>query len=866
MLGRYRIERLVGAGGMGEVYAATDTQLGRTVAIKILPEDRAADGARRGRFEREAQLASALNHPAIVTVYDAGQASVAGGPSVYFLTMELIDGSNLATWSRAQRDRGKIVAVLAEIADGLARAHGSGIVHRDLKPANIVVTGSGHPKILDFGIAKLREATIDADDAQTDTAPGGTLGTPAYMSPEQVCGAPIDGRSDIFSFGCVMFEALLGTPPFRRANAVETMHAVLHDAVPPLDGLPADLQRIVGKCLRKDPEQRYQSAGDIALDLRDLLGQPEPAPRRKRSLVPIVVAAALLAIIAGAAWWLSRKPRPASVAAPLGAKPAQTVMQRLTNSGNVAEGAISPDGKYVVFATIDGVNQTLWVRQVATQANVRVIPPEPVRYYQLQISPDGDYVYYCIAQNANTADILRMPLLGGERRKIVSNVDVDGNFSVSPDGRRIAFVRFNAVERIFRVSVANVDNGAEAELVTRRYPEFIGDLTWMPDGRRIAFVLITKARGSVTSRLMAIDIHSRRLTRLAAPAWSLFGAITSVPDGSGLVVTALEGKQFPQIWFVSSNGEATKITSDLGYYGDATIDHFRSLTITKDSRTLVANREEISSNVWVANRDGGDARALSRGLGNFLSTVRWMPDGRILYVGLAGEPTPYTVDADGSDVRQFGRDLLFKQIAIAPDGKHIAFVPGGLPGGDLWTADIDGENPKPLARVGSASGPEWSADSRAVFYVTLGREQAIWRVPADGGEPVRITNRPASEPVPSPDGLWLLCSLRSTEAHPAQLWQAALLRADGSGEPRYFAVPNSRAAWRWFPGSRVFGFVAGDARAQNIWTQDIRGGPPHQLTHFDSGAIEAFDVSRDGRIAITRSVRVSDEVIIRNFR
>ena len=303
MLGRYRIERLVGAGGMGEVYAATDTQLGRSVAIKILPEDRAADAARRGRFEREARLASALNHPAIVTVYDAGEAPVGGGTSVYFLTMELIDGGNLTTWSRAQRDRGKIVAVLAEIADGLARAHGGGIVHRDLKPANIVVTGSGHPKILDFGIAKLREVAAGEDDAETDTAPGGTFGTPAYMSPEQVCGGPIDGRSDIFSFGCVMFETLLGTPPFRRANAVETMHAVLHDAVPPLDGLPDDLQRIVGKCLRKDPEQRYQSAGDIALDLRDSLGHPEPGPRRKRPVVPIVTAA-VLTIIVGAVWWI----------------------------------------------------------------------------------------------------------------------------------------------------------------------------------------------------------------------------------------------------------------------------------------------------------------------------------------------------------------------------------------------------------------------------------------------------------------------------------------------------------------------------------------------------------------------------------
>jgi serine/threonine protein kinase len=866
-VGRYRVERLLGAGGMGEVYAATDTQLGRLVAFKILPEDHAIDLARVNRFLREARLASALNHPAIVTVYDAGEASVDGGRSVRFLTMELIEGVTLATWSRSQRDRRKIVALLAEVADGLACAHAGGIVHRDLKPANIVVAENGHPKILDFGIAKLRENEVGAADAETETAPAGTFGTPGYMSPEQIEGKKVDARSDIFSFGCVMVEALLGTGPFRRANSIESMHAVLHDELPPLDDLPADLQRIARKCLRKDREERYQSSRDVALDLRDSMddsmddAKPPPPRRRARAAIPMV-SAALLAILIGA-WWFTRPRRVAAVAPPL----PQSTMQRLTNGGNVAEGAISPDGKYLVYNTIDGANETLWVRQVATSSSVPVIPPEPASYYQMQISPDGDYVYYCIGrkENPTVADIMRMPLLGGERRKVVGNVD--GNFTLSPDGKQIAFIRFNAVERVHRLSVADVENGAETELMARRFPQFVGDIGWMPDGKRIAFVSVHRERAKVGFRLEALDIASRRSAPIAAPQWIGIGPIAPVPDGSGLVVGASDSKQFPQIWFLPLDGRAAKITSDLAFYGDRIIDHVTSLSVTRDSRSVVANREEISSNVWVTNGDGSEARSVTGGIGNFLGPVRWLPDGRILYVGFLAEPTPFTVGANGGDARRFSRDLIFSQVSVSPDGKRIAFIRGDVPAGDIWTADINGDDPKLIARVGSARAPEWSGDGRSIFYVTIGRVQAIWRVDVDGGEPVRLTNRPANEPLPSPDGRWLLCSLRSADPHPAILWQAALLRADGSGEPRYFPVPRSRVAERWSPDSRFFAFIAGNARAENIWTQDIAGGPPRQLTHFDSGDIESFDISRDGRrIAITRAVRVSDEVLIRNFR
>ncbi|MGZ8852515.1 MAG: serine/threonine-protein kinase, partial [Thermoanaerobaculia bacterium] len=213
-IGRYVVERLLGSGGMGEVYAARDQQLGRLVALKILAPDRAGDPSRVRRFLREAQLASSLSHPAIVTVYDSGSATLAAGSTVHFLAMELIDGDTLSSWTRTTRDVQKIVEQLAGVADGLARAHENGIVHRDLKPQNIMIARGGHPKILDFGVAKLTETQPGGDSLET--APSHAVGTGAYMAPEQVEGAPVDHRADIFSFGAVLYEALTGRAPFAR--------------------------------------------------------------------------------------------------------------------------------------------------------------------------------------------------------------------------------------------------------------------------------------------------------------------------------------------------------------------------------------------------------------------------------------------------------------------------------------------------------------------------------------------------------------------------------------------------------------------------------------------------------------------------
>jgi outer membrane protein OmpA-like peptidoglycan-associated protein/predicted Ser/Thr protein kinase len=291
-LGRYEIRDLLGAGGMGEVYLAWDRALQRTIALKILPRELTADSRRVQRFLAEARAASALSHPAIVTVHDAGETP----DGVHFIAMERVEGCTLSEWVRERRPLPEVVRLLGEVADGLAKAHACGIVHRDLKPDNVMVTADGHAKILDFGIAKLVEAEPPARSSGVATASTAMLGTAGYMAPEQVEGQPVDQRADIFAFGCILHESLSGTAPFSGVSNAETLHKIVYASAPRLalaDRIAcAALQKIVDRCLAKDRERRYDSARDVAFDLREV---PFGA-RRPPRIWPLLRTAAAVAI------------------------------------------------------------------------------------------------------------------------------------------------------------------------------------------------------------------------------------------------------------------------------------------------------------------------------------------------------------------------------------------------------------------------------------------------------------------------------------------------------------------------------------------------------------------------------------------
>jgi Tol biopolymer transport system component len=870
--GRYRVARAIGAGGMGEVYEAMDESLGRRVALKILPPGRPSDAPRVERFVREARMASALNHPAIVSIFDSG---VEG--STHYVAMELVEGETLAVWSRSTRDRAAVLELLARIADGLARAHAAGIVHRDLKPENVVVARGGYPKIVDFGIAKLTEPVVVASPegagaaAEGDTAPTSILGTAAYMSPEQVEGRAVDARSDIFAFGSLIYAVCNGRSPFARATPVDTMHAILREDAPPAAADSPELARIVRRCLMKDPDERYQSIRDAALDLRDLAREGDralPPQRIHRAWAIAAIAAVPLLVVLG--MWIGGGFQ-LGPAAPAGSSalqaqqmPAQVSMLRITNSGNVSCAAISPDGKYLAFSTIDGDGQTLWVKQVATEALVKIIPVTPRSYLDLRISADNNYLYYTATERAepNVNDLFQIPLLGGAPRKIAA--DIEGWFTLSPDGRRAAFRRFNVLQRDYVLTVSDIDDGTEREVLRLRYPEFIGPMAWSPDGTRITYAgAITIPHRRVT--LFDLDLATGKRARVANGEWAAVGSLVWLPDGSGLVATAYDSKQLPQVWLLprGAGGVPRKITSDIGGYA--------TLTVSADSKALVARRSDSSSNLWVVDVDHPEqARAITTGVGNYFGTggVRWRPDGSILFTAfISGTPMLNVIGAGGGEIRTLTRGAGNWDPVLSPDGKRIAFVSDRSGATEVWTSDVNGNGATQVTRRGWAGNPSWFPDG-SLCFMTFGAEQAAWKLAPGAAAPVRLTDRPVNTPTVSPDGQSLLCRMRSTEPG-VPLWRTAVHPLDHRTPTRYFDVPrySGSPAMTWHPDGRGFLFVDLLGGVANVWYQSLSGGEPRQLTKFDSGQIYGLDLSPDGRrLALSRGERINDVVLIRDFR
>src|SRR6266571_1431773 len=438
-LGRYEIRAKIGEGGMGEVYLAEDMQLRRRVALKILPPEVASNKDRMRRFTQEAQAAAALNHPHIAHIYEIGEAD-----GLHFISMEFVDGLTLRQLVHEQHtDLAKLLRYLQNVADGLAKAHASGIVHRDLKPDNIMVTRDGHAKVLDFGLAKLIEpqqaiGTRASGSSEVATAllaqpssPGTVMGTVGYMSPEQAQGktSEIDQRSDIFSFGCILFEAVTGQKPFVGKDTLDSLHNIVHAPTPNVKELnpaaPDELQRIVRRCLAKDPDKRYQSIKDVAIELEELQQDWRASTQLEFSAAPATSASPATSSTPGSSIESSSRSglATANIAAPtsstaeyvtaeikrhkkgvaivlavliisaiglafglykLRARKPELNLQagkitRLTSNGKVGTASISPDGKYVAYSALDESGQSsLWVRHVATTSNVQIVPPAGV--------------------------------------------------------------------------------------------------------------------------------------------------------------------------------------------------------------------------------------------------------------------------------------------------------------------------------------------------------------------------------------------------------------------------------------------------------------------------------------------------------
>jgi serine/threonine protein kinase len=958
-IAHYEILEKIGEGGMGEVYKARDTKLDRLVALKILPPHLVGDAERLRRFVLEARAASALNHPNIVTIYEIGEASDPGvvtapssnarvpddeiqirhdaaGGDIHYISMEFVNGRSLAAKIHGDKtDLKKLLQYLVQAAEGLAKAHSAGIIHRDLKPDNIMVTEDGFAKILDFGLAKLVERDVNGGPSMGDghleeaptmvmdrTTPGIVMGTVGYMSPEQVQGKPIDHRSDIFALGCILYEAASGRKPFQGDSIIDSLHKIIYSQPVPIveynAAAPAELQRMIRKCIAKDPDERYQSAKDVAIDLRALIADmdsgsfvqavplgaslgpvttnTEIAGQRTAVSPPYIThpggsssvtdpSASLPALKAR----IGTKLIAAAIAAALvtfgllyvliGMRHARsrlsTVFQnrnitRLTSNGKSWTASISPDGKYVAYIISDQGQQSIWLRQIATSSNVQVVPPADIDYTGLAFSPDGSYIYYSAKQKGSTSPSLyQVGSLGGSPRKVLDKVT--GSISFSPDGKSFAFIRNETPHNKSMVWVVKSDGTGEQEIAEREIPNQFLQPSWSPDGKVIACSLMSFT-GAVHMEITTVPANGGQEKPIATKPWAEINGLQWLGDGTGLLLSAAEltaGPQRSQIWQVSyPAGRVQQVTNDLNNYA--------GISVTADSSSLITLEYTPVSNIWtVPVSASGNARQITSGSGKY-SEVACAPDARIVYCSDAGGGSEdiWIMDGDGKNQKQLTADSNMNAFPeVSRDGRYVVFTSGRVPGSyNTWRVDIEGNNPRQLTTGQGDYFPALSPDGQWLYYtvVTSNEKPKIWRAPAEGGAGAPLIEVFTFIAQVSPDGKLLACGYNDTQDATALNLSLKLgvFSAAGGGPIKRIPLPSGTMGhaesgqFRWARDGKSLIYLQRAAGVSNLWSQALDGGPPRQVTNFSSDQIFDFDIAADGKQFVCSRGNVTTDVIL----
>lgn len=838
-LGHYKILSPLGAGGMGEVYLAEDQKLHRKVAFKILPDDVAANRDRMHRFAQEATAAAALNHPNIAHIYEIGKERPSPTSSavqeVHFISMEYIDGCTLreCIYQKGTELR-KLLRYLQHVAEGLAKAHASGIVHRDLKPDNLMVTREGHAKILDFGLAKLVEqpdiSSLSTSSSQVSTVlqpkhslPGTVMGTVGYMSPEQAQGKvnEIDHRSDIFSFGCILFEAVTRHRPFDGESTIESLHKVVYEPAPLIKDFnpdaPADLQRIVRRCLAKDPEERYQTIKDVALELKDVrheldeavgihaTGTPTPSSEKSisansgnqtasviRTTQPsvssveylvggvkrhksgallglLLLALAVGGIVYGLYVW--RRPEAMRRSGTLKIAPFTSF------PGNKGLPAFSWDGKKIAFVWSGekGDNSDIYVKLIGEGSPLR-LTTDPLQDTMPTWSPDGTYIAF-IRFGPDERRLITIPTLGGVERTLFASPDLRQP-DWSPDGKYLAVADSESAGDLTSIYLISPDDGSRKRL-TQRPAQFNGDWDpkFSPNGEWVSFI---RSTNFAVEDVYIIPITGGEPRRLTNDGRELSG-LDWTADGREIVFSSKRGGSYG-LWRVAIDGGSPEPLPGAG-------DNARQPAVSPQGNYLAYLFVGSDSNIWRA--PGPNAKDKTLAPTKLIESTR-------------NEGSP----------------------RYSPDGKKIAFASDRTGGTEVWVCDSEGHNQVQLTKFGGHAGaPRWSPDGKDIVLDARPEGSSdIYIVGAEGGSPRRLTDEPSADilPVWSSDGRWIYFG--SDRSGDWKIWR--MPAAGGPAEPITKGVGYGALAAdeKFVYYTRSSGVPAKGTNEPGVWRVPVDGG------------------------------------------
>jgi len=881
-VGPYRIEALLGEGGMGVVYRATDSQLGREVALKVLPDRFSEDPRRVARFEREAKLLASLNHPNVAQIY-----GLATSGERQALVMELVDGPTLAERMASETlPLADSLAIARQVAEALEEAHEKGIVHRDLKPQNVKAPHDGRVKVLDFGLAKAYAGDVSAvssDDtsqsptiANTGTQAGAVLGTAAYMAPEQARARPVDKRVDIWAFGVVLFEMLSGKRLFAADSVADTLVAVLAREID-WKALPATtppaIRRLLRHCLERDPRNRLHDIADARLVIDDALAGgsdealPAPPGRSRRraavGLLALAVAAALGALLVLAMQPGRQTPEPVRV-------------QRLTFSGYDHQPSASPDGRFVAFVSARDGASRIWLKQLQGGGEQ---PLTEGRDLRPRFAPDGNSVGFLRESEPGRTDLYATALVGGQPRRLVANVS---DFDWAPDGRSVAITRQLGDEGRPELSALGVvelgEAGRERTLLEAEGWILIGP-RFRPDGGRIA---VTRG-GAVNSpggwQLLLVDPVTGASEQLGAS------------DGPGMISSSAWDHRGSGLYYAASPSDLGELTGTPSMVrliepgasprtlfwasGLFPLNGFPSfpavLSVLGPDRLIFDVLEQTQELREVA-LPGGTSRQLTRSLALDRQPA-YSPDGRLVVFSSnrTGNLDLWLLDRESRALRQLTDDAAQDwDPGFSADGRRVLFSSSRGGSLEIWSIDLDGSNARQLSADGvNAENPTMTPDGRWVVYSSGNpRQPGLHRVRPDGSQAARITSGTHSLPEVSPDGRWALfvattglsASVRFVEIETGRLAPAAI----GLGSTaRAASITIGRG--RWTRKGAAVAYAGVDERGHTgVYEQafdperDTSATRRRLAGFYDDVETESFGVAPDGgaiTLAVTRETR-----------